>query len=208
MEFFGCESREDEAVDGRLRPQRVDHCGERRAPGGDEGPVFGVVGALRDPVAEGLGFGGGERPAGVGRRHTFVLVLRHNAEEEFTLGGFAGHDWAEVVARGKGVGAHVEAEFAFALRLVAAVALEAMGRKDRQHVAAEVNRFGRHRREGGQQYASGEPFHVGEQRGPHDARGRTPEAARTAEGANHRAVWSVPVAFTLLRAETIDGRAL
>ena len=32
-----------------------------------------------------------------------VLVLRHNAVEEFTLGGFAGHDWAEVVARGKGV---------------------------------------------------------------------------------------------------------
>ena len=33
-----------------------------------------------------------------------VLVLRHNAVEEFTLGGFAGHDWAEVVARGKGAG--------------------------------------------------------------------------------------------------------
>ena len=90
VEFFGCESREDEAVDGRLRPRRVDHCGKRRAPGGDEGPVFGVVGALRDPVAEGLGFGGGERPAGVGRRHMLVLVLRHNAVEEFTLGGFAG----------------------------------------------------------------------------------------------------------------------
>src|SRR5688500_16888458 len=73
-------------------------------------------------------------------RHHFVGIRRTNAQNEFTLFGLAGHDDCEPVAFPENAFTRIEPQPRLARAFVRSVTLEAVLRKDRQDIAAEIDR--------------------------------------------------------------------
>ena len=147
LESFGGELPADEFVD------RVPvHGGLLRR---FEGPMASPDGAFGDPAAEDVGLRRGQpRLVRVRRRHQLVLVGGDDAFDERADLGLAGDERF----LGQGGLAEVEAQLALAVRLILAVAAEAVVREDGQDVPAEAHGL---RRDGGQ----GEREEGAEQRG-------------------------------------------
>ena len=98
-------------------------------------------GTLVDPALEDGDFG--RREAAdfcVGRRHHFLRVGTGDAEDDFALRALAGDDYGRAILFTEGSLAGIEAEFAFAAALIGAVAMKALVREDRPHLAAVVDR--------------------------------------------------------------------
>ena len=152
-EFAAGEPVEREPVDGRRRERRergglgfeVWDLGGRSGHGGErlEGPVVLKGCTLVDPALEDGDFR--RREAAdfcVGRRHHFLRVGAGDAEDDFALRASAGDDYGRAILFTEGSLAGIEAEFAFAAALIGAVAMEALVREDRPHLAAKIDRCG------------------------------------------------------------------
>lgn len=100
--------------------------------------MFGVGGALFDPVFERELLFGFERAVGIGWRHQFRFIVGRDAAPEVALFRMAGDDWGDVVVLGVGGICLVEPKVGLPGFFIEAVALEAVFRKDRADVAVEV----------------------------------------------------------------------
>jgi len=105
-----------------------------------EGPVPGVGRAFGDPAFQRLFFERAQRVFVLRRRHQFVRVGGKNPLHQLALFGLAGHD-AEVAAEiGERAPPRVEPVVG-GIVLVRSMAGKAFGRKNRAHIAAEVQRL-------------------------------------------------------------------
>ena len=147
LESFGGELPADEVVDGVAV-----HGGLLRNL---EGPVASPDGAFGDPAAEDVDLRRGQpRLVRLGRRHELILVRGDDAFDERADLGLA----RDERFLGQGGFAEVEAQLALAVRLILAVAAEAVVGEDGEDVPAEAHGL---RRDGGQ----GEREEGAEQRG-------------------------------------------
>ncbi len=147
------ESGTDEGVDG----MSFDPALHRRL----EGPVLPPFGALGDPASEDVDLLRLQaRLVRLRRRHHLVGVLTEDACDEVAAPRVARHDRAHAVVLRRGAFEGVETEVGLAVRLVRAVAGEAVLGEDGEDVAAEAHGLGA-AREGGEQEdrGRGQPGH-------------------------------------------------
>ena len=96
-----------------------------------------VLRALDDPPFQHLDLYRGEFFARRGGRHAFFNIMLCDSADELALGRLAGND-----DRFDGPLAGIESQFTLTLGEVGTVALEAVLRQDRPHVAVEVHPLG------------------------------------------------------------------
>ena len=109
-----------------------------------------VLRAFVDPALErGDFFGREATDLRLGRGHDFLLVGAFDAEHQFALGAVAGDDHRGAIFDAEGAFLRVEAQLRLAALFIGAVAMVTLVRKDRAHLAAEIDgRQGRRRRSG------------------------------------------------------------
>jgi hypothetical protein len=136
LEPFLTQARGDQRIDRVLSRRR------RRAHRFLQRPVPAPGGALGDPAAQQFGLPGLQaRLVRLRRRHHFVLVGRNDPPDELAGLGAAGNHGLD------GVGGRpfprIQPEVGLAVAFVGTMAAEAVVRQNRQHVAAEADRFRR-----------------------------------------------------------------
>jgi hypothetical protein len=99
--------------------------------------VFLVISSLKDPRTQTLNLGG---PQAITLGwHLQVVIVCHNASEQFAFGWFAGLDCRIPAKVGDCTGVSIETQIGFSLILVWTMALEAFVREDWADVTIEVN---------------------------------------------------------------------
>ena len=156
------QTRPHEAVDGMGHRRGQPRIGERRAHGGDEGPVRLVGRALRDPALEQRNLAWRQGLVRLGRRHHRVRVARQDAPHQRTARGVALDDHRLTVLAGSaGELRPIEAKIRLACAGVDAMAAEAVGDQDRADVSVEGDRAGQDWRRGRRRLRDGRaPRHV------------------------------------------------
>ena len=133
--------REEEPVHVVARPRGILHSRHRGPRRRDECPVAFVFRTLRNPPTKHIDLRRSQRlRAGLLRGHPLVGVVARGALDEFARVRLPRHDRNLAGFRGReGVVFQIQPQLALALRLIRAVAGEAIFRKDRPHIAVEVD---------------------------------------------------------------------
>jgi hypothetical protein len=105
-----------------------------------ERPMLLVSGALGNPSVKDLLLSWSEFLMRVGRRHNFIGFGRRDAARQLTIRRLARYDWRRAgLRRFDCVVAQVQPQLGLASVVVRTVAMKAVVRKDRSHVAIEFN---------------------------------------------------------------------
>src|SRR5258707_15648653 len=104
--------------------------------------------AFLDPALERLLLRAGQRAVRLRRRHHLVLVRAENARDQIRARGVAGLHDRHAVLRAIHTLLAIEPQLGLALVRILAVAVVAILREDRLHIAAEIERRRRPERRG------------------------------------------------------------
>src|SRR5438876_101266 len=96
--------------------------------------------ALANPLLDESDLAGSRVVERLWRRHQVVRIQGRDSAKQFALGALSRNDHGLAVFDSKRAFLGVEPQFPFARLFIRAVALETVIRKDREDVAAEVNR--------------------------------------------------------------------
>ena len=117
-------------------------------------PMLRILSALHDPLAQNLRLGGSQRLVLLRWRHHLLLVLARDAQHHLTLRRVARHHRAEAITIQQRILPHIQTQLRLARLFIRPVAVKALARNHRQHIAPEIHAFYRTRlreNEGGNQ---------------------------------------------------------